>query len=312
MPTFEFGHDSQLLDSAGIPEYLTRIIASPLLFIADPNEQDHIWELASRRLSERCGRTAMSAMTRAFSIWTTPSRAIDVRIHEPTLLGDDLGLKTWGTAYVLARQLHLFQIPSALRYNTLPDEDAGHGMPQILELGSGTGLVGIAAAAIWQQHVLLTDLPSIVSNLSHNIDLNATLLENAGSRATCATLDWSQPLIITKYPPSSESTTQAPAIPANHFRFIIVADPIYDPMHPRLVVEAIKQNLHPAREVRILVAYPIREAYASQIIELTVLLREIGLTLMAHGIETGRDDWQSEIEVKWVLWCRGNPVLPRA
>lgn len=47
-------------DDTGLPRYLTGIIASPLAWIEDENIKDQIWEAASKRLSERSGRSGMS------------------------------------------------------------------------------------------------------------------------------------------------------------------------------------------------------------------------------------------------------------
>lgn len=41
----------------GLPNYLTRIISSPLGWIDDETVKEQIWEAASVRLSERSGRT---------------------------------------------------------------------------------------------------------------------------------------------------------------------------------------------------------------------------------------------------------------
>ena len=64
---------------------------------------------------------------------------------------------------------------------------------RVLELGSGTGLVGIAAAAIWSVPVLLTDLPEIHANLSYNILQNTQLVEAQGGRVISTVLDWNNP-----------------------------------------------------------------------------------------------------------------------
>ena len=49
-------HAHTAVDDEGIPKYLTGIIASQLSWIADGRKEE-IWEYASRRLSERSGRT---------------------------------------------------------------------------------------------------------------------------------------------------------------------------------------------------------------------------------------------------------------
>lgn len=48
-----------LIDEAGVPKYLTGIIASQLGWI-DDKRREEIWEAASRRLSERSGRTGVT------------------------------------------------------------------------------------------------------------------------------------------------------------------------------------------------------------------------------------------------------------
>jgi methylase of polypeptide subunit release factors len=64
--------------------------------------------------------------------------------------------------------------------------------PSILELGSGTGLVGLAAAAIWKCHVTLTDLPEIVPNLEGNARRNEDVLKARGGSVNIQELDWSK------------------------------------------------------------------------------------------------------------------------
>ncbi|KAG9544668.1 hypothetical protein KCV01_g24754, partial [Aureobasidium melanogenum] len=50
--------------SNGLPQYLTRIVSSPLDWIEDDLEKEKIWDSASLRLSERSGRTGMGAISR--------------------------------------------------------------------------------------------------------------------------------------------------------------------------------------------------------------------------------------------------------
>jgi tRNA1(Val) A37 N6-methylase TrmN6 len=48
--------------------------------------------------------------------------------------------------------------------------------PRILELGSGTGLLGLAAAATSGADVVVTDLDIIQENLEFNVRQNQSLL----------------------------------------------------------------------------------------------------------------------------------------
>lgn len=59
----------------------------------------------------------------------------------------------------------------------------------VLELGSGTGVVGITAAACGA-HVVLTDLPQALGLLQANIARNRQLIETSGGSARHAVLDW--------------------------------------------------------------------------------------------------------------------------
>lgn len=62
---------------------------------------------------------------------------------------------------------------------------------RIIELGSGTGLVGIAAAALLSANVTVTDLPHVLPNLRINVEANSKLLQvNLGAKVNVAVLSW--------------------------------------------------------------------------------------------------------------------------
>jgi hypothetical protein len=131
----------------------------------------------------------MPEMTRTWLIPTpTSSSPLAFSIREPPLTGDNLGLKTWGTAFTMAKKLDDL---GSKHFSHLFNEQTP--LVRVLELGSGTGLVGIAAAAIWRVPVLLTDLPDIQANLSYNVLQNTQLVEAQGGRAISTVLDWNDP-----------------------------------------------------------------------------------------------------------------------
>ncbi|OQR97059.1 hypothetical protein ACHHYP_12716 [Achlya hypogyna] len=63
---------------------------------------------------------------------------------------------------------------------------------RVLELGSGTGLVGLAVALMGPAHVALTDLASHVAALEANVARNADRIP-AETTITVSALDWNAP-----------------------------------------------------------------------------------------------------------------------
>merc|ERR1712150_26635 len=65
-----------------------------------------------------------------------------------------------------------------------------HGC-RVLELGAGTGLVGLAAAALYQAQTVITDLQDLVPLIERNIKLNGSVCE---PYASARTLKWGERL----------------------------------------------------------------------------------------------------------------------
>ncbi|KAH0284747.1 hypothetical protein M436DRAFT_86349 [Aureobasidium namibiae CBS 147.97] len=310
------------VSSNGVPQYLTRIVSSPLDWIKDDVEKEKIWDIASLRLSERSGRTGMGDITRSFRIPlsadTTNSSStmkpvitssndqditVQVSIHEPALTEDNLGLKTWASSFVFARNWHTLRDRIPLVFGK--DENA-----TILELGAGTGLVGIAAAAVLGANVLLTDLPEIVPNLERNIASNKEMIESRKGSARAAILDWTVPEKII-YPDETHGSTRSLAAEeqSSKYPLIVAADPIYSKEHPAWLVQTIDCHLAQSPDARVLIQIPIREAYAEERADLKDRMVKIGLELFHEQTETGYDDWSdgrgdelSEVECWLGMW----------
>nr|POE79940.1 protein-lysine n-methyltransferase rrg1 [Quercus suber] len=293
--------------SEGVPGYLTKIISSPLTWIDNEGEKELIWESASQRLSERSGRTGMGAMSRTFTIplvmmsdgtsTTDETQLLDVVLHEPALTADNLGLKTWGSSYLLAKRLVLLQ-DKLLAANKVTSAEN-----RILELGAGTGLVGIAAAFILQQDALLTDLPAIVPNLERNARENTLLAARPHGNVEVGVLDWSKPTSLIMSGSPIEERVE------NSFPVILAADPLYDVEHASLLPNAIAMLLSKDRDARVVIELPLREAYAAERKLLRQNMEAAGLAIEDENEEVGFDDWgasnaeeRAEVTCWWSVW----------
>ena len=83
----------------------------------------------------------------------------------------DTGVVVWDAAIVLAKYLEI---------NTDMVRDM-----EVVELGSGTGAVGLCAGVLGAKQVILTDLEELVVFLSHNIELNTEV-----TRVSALALEW--------------------------------------------------------------------------------------------------------------------------
>ena len=272
-------------DPHGVPRYLTSVVSSSLDWIKDDVLKERIWDLASVRLSERSGRIAMPSMTRRFQV----TDDLTINLHEPSMIEDNLGLKTWTSSLVLSRLLPALQ-------NLVPNNGS------ILELGAGTGLLGISAACVWKADVLLTDLPEVVPNLEHNLLLNRNLTKTRGGVVSVRALDWSDEADI-----PNESSEQ--------FSVILAADPIYSPDHPMIFVKTISKWLKDNADARLVLALPLRGLYQEERLKLRHHLEEARLKILKEGTDVAYDDWYTqegepvEVECWWSIW---QPVIPRA
>lgn len=157
---------------------------------------------------------------------------------------------------------------------------------RILELGSGTGLVGLAAAGTWDIPVLLTDLPAIVPNLRRNVDANRAALR---SSVDVAVLDWRD--------------DAARREERDKFDVVLAADPVYSPEHPALVAGMVQAWMKKGPRGRAVVEIPLREGFAREREGFRECMGARGLVVMAEGVEDGFDDWGSgEVQCWWSVW----------
>ncbi|KAL8723841.1 MAG: hypothetical protein Q9181_007148 [Wetmoreana brouardii] len=293
------------VDEHGLPKYLTSIIASRLAWIDDDRTKEQIWEAASARLSERSGRSAIPSISRAFVIpAATFTESVSITLWEPSLTADNLGHKTWLASFLLAKRLPnlVSYLPSLNKLDkdsrALPSSDTLDANVGVIELGAGTGLVGIAIAAIFPVHVHLTDLPDIVPNLRSNVMANGSnALSDFKGTTSVGELDWSNL-------PYAENG------PEPGYDLVVAADPLYSPEHPAWLAAAITHVIKKDVDARVVIELPLREAYVPEVEELKTRLGKLGLEIQAEGLESGLEDWESAQEALertkvlcwWAVW----------
>ncbi|RKF53322.1 Protein-lysine N-methyltransferase rrg1 [Erysiphe neolycopersici] len=245
-----------------------RVIKSDLNWLS-ANEKDIAYDMASKHIAEKCGRTAMPEMNRT---WTIPAcdlhSKFEIMLREPSLTGDNLGLKTWATSFVISKQigqfgrdyfLHLLGSIGNLK-NSI-DHIAPQHKIRVLEhfselicsqVGSGTGLLGMVTAAVWGVSVLLTDLEDIQENLLYNIQMNHdTISKVSNGSVTSQVLDWRIP----------EKAFSEP----KDFELIMAADPLYDDFHSLALANTINFFLKKNSNSRLLLAIPLRDKYTTEL-----------------------------------------------
>ena len=249
----------------------------------------------------------MAKALRTFTIPTNDSGdTVKIEIEELALTAENLGLTTWGSSFVLATCLHRFKIDLA---SFLPATSTTPKNPGItvLELGAGTGLVGLSAAAIWHTNVILSDLAPIVPGLATNITANEEILSLVGGSASCGTLDWANPNELVLRSTSSaergqQQQQQAFFSETDKAMIILAADTVYSEEHPAILSKAILTWLRSEPHARAIITYPMRVAYLDEIRELWELLQRGGLEAIDEGREMTSHDWDDEALHEWSIW----------
>ena len=153
-----------------------------------------------------------------------------VRFHE-----DDLPANSRSFCFAHAGKVCVDQTISHLVGHTLWDAglvlayylDQTYSLAnrKVLELGAGTGLVGIVAAALGAE-VVLTDQTSVIDQTRKNIRQNAAQIEAGGGAAECLVLDWASPPVDW--------------LQRKHFDYVLGGDVIYSAEGSQLLVNVLR------------------------------------------------------------------------
>ncbi|KAK5132727.1 hypothetical protein LTR08_008693 [Meristemomyces frigidus] len=250
----------------------------------------------------------MSSRTR-LSFTTTLTKANDkltIQISDPSALSaDNLALATWGSSEVLANILHRFT--PDFSSTGFPESHTDNVIP-VLELGAGTGLVGLSAACVWGVGVVLTDLPPLVGALGANIAMNAQVLGRCGGAAGVGMLDWYSPerMSISNAGSDSSSVSSFSGYESSRARVILAADTVYSEEHPELLVNVVVSRLEKGKEARLIVCYPLRVGYLDHIRDLWARLEGAGLVCGEEGREQIDGSWDEDTPYEWCVWGWGS------
>ncbi|PLW04839.1 hypothetical protein PCASD_08790 [Puccinia coronata f. sp. avenae] len=266
--------------------WLTRLLAFTIRQTAAATDGDHDWEslsslvgqvMAQMTGSPDCpahsflrryqfdisfqgqGREGLDAQKAAMN------RQVEIEIREGSLSFSAIGSQTWNSAPLLCRRLccetfHFFpqlqgsmvKLCPANPAPPSPEISCRRRSLKVLELGSGTGLVGLTASQVLafvlsstlnsgpiDVQVFLTDYhPDVLENLQHNLDLNKsrhTLPDDCPSTLSVkvAKLDWREP----------ESSEIASDGLEGAFDVILGSDLVYEPEHAVWASNAVRYFL---------------------------------------------------------------------
>ncbi|EPY52090.1 methyltransferase Rrg1 [Schizosaccharomyces cryophilus OY26] len=258
--------------------WLVGLVATNLEWIENVDEKEELLVIICQMIAERSGRMAAPTKVRTFVM----NNSKEIRILEPSLTYDTLGFKTWGSAPLLSAHLPEWETPNpSLR---------------ALELGSGTGLLGISAAHQLGWQMVCTDLPEIVENMRHNVTENEDLIHENNGSMECHVLDWLNP------PPDDD----LPPWLSQPFQRIIASDCVYETHFGKIAIALFLKYL--AKDGIAITEYPLRETHLDEIAEFEEGMQQAGFS-RETGEEIGQEDFGSRypITCRWSQWRYNRP-----
>lgn len=222
---------------------------------------------------------------------------VSITIAEAHCEADGLLLATWSSSFLLSNTLY------KLRIDRDQLKQDGTNNYSVLELGAGTGLTGLSAAAVWGTRSLLTDLPGIVPGLQLNVDINDDAMRANGGFVACGTLDWTKPHVVHLHKPGPDGRDTIEVDDETKFPIVLAADTMYTEDHPSLLSQMIVKCLRRTTTARAIVMWPLRIAYIDHIREFWELMDAEGLVAEQEGREEiDLKDWDDEKLHEWSVW----------
>ncbi|KAF9409480.1 hypothetical protein BGZ94_001942 [Podila epigama] len=303
-------------------------------------QHELLTERVSSCLANFCGRAASGAMTRTWTFKTSPPQSL--QIHDPSFTEGDVGFKTFGSSYLLSKHVAHGDIPQLEPWtqststitSTNGTTTTTMPLPRILELGSGTGLLGFTATLFSNPKgpkVILSDYhPNVLMTLGHNSRLN-----HLDTRCDIKLLDWRDILAQRKQrwnawqgegeeqgegdkPNTANQDAKDNHGPSESERMdlILGAEVVYDHGHAELVAHVVDELLKrdlisndptvplAKRRPAFHIMFPIRPTHADVIADFDFWMDRMGLVDCRQAKEWGREDGETKFLYHWREYVR--------
>ncbi|KAG0175710.1 Vacuolar protein-sorting-associated protein 28 [Apophysomyces sp. BC1034] len=251
---------------------LVKIVAGEM--VVGDDKDDERMERAARILAHLSGRGAAGAITRT---WHIPyldrngdRNEIQIKLHEPSFIGNDIGFKTWGAAPLLAKKL--------IQQNIIADMPSRH----VLELGTGTGMVGLVCGILGASEVHVTDYhPRVLENVAININLNQ-------SQATVSKLDFIEV--------ATGNTTEWKD---KKFDLVIASDLLYEMEHAEHLPVAVEKLM----ENEFYFMIPLRDTHWNEVHRFEEKMEQVGL-FKRRTIDSEKQEEEGIVRYRYYEYTR--------
>ncbi|KAF7723176.1 hypothetical protein EC973_002311 [Apophysomyces ossiformis] len=251
---------------------LVKVVAGDMS-VGDDKDDDRM-ERAAKILAHLSGRGAAGAITRT---WHIPylnddgdRQEFKIKLHEPSFIGNDIGFKTWGAAPLLAKKL--------IQQRVITD------MPsrRVLELGTGTGMVGLVCGMLGAREVHVTDYhPRVLENVAVNLNLNH-------SRAVVSKLDF----IEVANDNSAEWKDKK-------FDTIIASDLLYEMEHAEHLPVAVEKLM----ENEFYFMIPLRDTHWKEVNRFEQKMQQVGLR-NRYTIDSEKQEEEGIVRYRYYEYTR--------
>ena len=176
------------------------------------------------------------------------------KVERIQIFDDDVDTRiqiTEGTADTIDSGARIWDSGRALSGWIATNRIDGNKNCRVLELGAGTGIVGLTAAAAGAKSVVLTDQPDMVPLLEQNVRENK-LQTNARAAPLLWGCDHEETVKTLRDEESTAAATQMPV-----FDIVCGSDILYSPENFPLLLETLCQVCTPSN-TEVILAYPRR------------------------------------------------------